>query len=244
MTTQFLPEPRDLRVPEDFEQAYIHPGSAHLRVNFVSSLDGAVEIKGRSGPLGGPADRAAFKAMRAVADVVMVGAGTARAEGYGPVRLDAAAERRRTGRGQAARPPLAVVTARGNLDPASQLFSSGDEVIVLTTARVVAERRDLAGVAELVDCGDAHVDLASAVAEMRGRGLGRVLCEGGAQLMRTLLVVGLVDELCLTFSPVLAGSQHVNLAGPGPLPEVERFRLESLIVGDGMLLTRYRHEDR
>ncbi|MBV9660652.1 MAG: pyrimidine reductase family protein [Acidimicrobiales bacterium] len=239
MTTQYLPTQVMLGSAEDLERAYLHPTEPHLRVNFVESLDGAVEIGGRSRPLGGPVDHDAFMAMRAVTDVIVVGAGTTRAESYGPVRLDEAAQDRRRARGQAALPPLAVVTARGDLDPTSRLFGPGSDVLILTTAQVVAERHDLAEVAELVACGDAYVDLGAAVGELRSRGLQRALCEGGAQLMRSLLMVGLVDELCLTFAPILAGSQYRRLAGPGPLPEVERFRLASLIVGDGMILTRY-----
>jgi riboflavin biosynthesis pyrimidine reductase len=178
--------------------------------------------------------------MRAVADVVLVGAGTARAEDYGPVRVSPDAEARRRSRGQQPRPPLAVVTARGDLEPDARMFGPGAEVLVLTTAKVVAERADLAKVAELIDCGDAHVDLDVAIGELRRRGMERVLCEGGAQLMRSLLMVGLVDELCLTYAPVLAGPQHRRLAGPGPLPHLERFSLASLIVGEDLVLTRYR----
>lgn len=239
MTTQFVPELAELARPEDFERAYAHPVQPHVRVNFISSLDGAVEIDGKSGPLGGPADRAAFMAMRAMADVIMVGAGTVRAENYGPVRLSQEAQQRRRERGQNPRPPLAVVTARGNLEPDARLFGPGANVLILTTSKVAAERPDLAKVAQLIDCGDAHVDLGLALAEMRGRGLARVLCEGGAELMRSLMMVGLVDELCLTFAPVLAGPNRRTLAGPGPLPQLERFRLAALIVGDDMVLTRY-----
>jgi riboflavin biosynthesis pyrimidine reductase len=239
VTTQFLPELSEIDGPEDFERAYLVPEKPHLRVNFISSLDGAIEISGRSGPLGGRADRAAFMAMRAVADVIMVGAGTARAEDYGPVRLDESVQQRRGERGQIPCPPLVVVTARGNLEPGARMFATGAEVIVLTTSQVVAERTDLARVAELVACGDAYVDLAAGLEKLRSRGLERVLCEGGPELMRSLMMVGLVDELCLTLAPVLAGPQHRRLAGPGPLPQIEPFQLSALIVAEGMLLTRY-----
>jgi riboflavin biosynthesis pyrimidine reductase len=82
---QLLPSGPDVDSPADLEAVYALPPHRHVRTNFVTSLDGAVELEGRSASLGGPADRAAFMAMRAVADVVMVGAGTARAERYGPV---------------------------------------------------------------------------------------------------------------------------------------------------------------
>lgn len=238
MIRRLLPERAVLDTRAAVEDAYIHPSDRHLRINFVASLDGAVEVGGRSGPLGGPADRAAFMAMRAVSDVVLVGAGTARAEDYGPVRLATEVQERRAGRGQAPRPPLAIVTARGDLDVGARLFEPDRDVVVLTTQRVAATRPDLAGVADVVVCGDDVVDVRAAVGELRDRGLGRILCEGGPALTRSLFEAGLVDEICLTFSPVLAGEGHARLSevwsgGPGS------FVLTSLMEGDGMVITRY-----
>ena len=235
---QLLPDPCELAGPADLERVYAPPGSEHLRLNFVTALDGAIEIDGRSGPLGGPADRVAFTAMRAVTDVVLVGAGTARAENYGPVRLpDDAVERRRT-EGRATRPPVAVVTAQGHLDPDSRLFSDGAEVIVLTTDAVVGAGR-LAGVAaNVVACGAERVEPTLVVAELRRRGLGRILCEGGPRLARDLLGAGLVDELCLTLAPLLGGGGRATITGPGPGAPVA-LHLSGLIEGDGLLLARY-----
>lgn len=241
---QLLPTDRRLTGPADLELAYEHPGAHHLRVNFISSLDGAIEIDGRSGPLGGPADRAAFMAMRAVADVVMVGAGTARAENYGPVKLDADAQKRRLERGQAAHPPLAVVTARADLDPAARMFAEDGEVLIITTERSADQRPELAAAAELLPCGESMVELRRAVETLRSRSLGRILCEGGPELMRSLLSAGLVDELCLTISPLLAGPQRRQLSGDAPPPAPERFRLAALLEGDGMILARYEGPDR
>jgi riboflavin biosynthesis pyrimidine reductase len=241
---QLLPTERRLAGPVELEQAYEHPRPDHLRVNFISSLDGAVEIDGRSGPLGGPADRAAFMALRALADVVMVGAGTARAENYGPVKIDAEAQKRRLERGQAPRPPLAVVTARAALDPAARLFAEEGEVLIITTQRSADQRPELAAGAELLPCGESMVELRRAVEALRSRGLRRILCEGGPELMRSLLSAGLVDELCLTISPLMAGPQRRQLSGDAPPPAPERFRLAALLEGDGMLLARYEGPDR
>lgn len=239
MIRSFWPKDEILEQPGQVEAAYLHPTERHLRINFVVSLDGAVEVAGRSGPLGGPADRAAFMAMRSVADVVMVGAGTARAENYGPVRLSADVQQRRRARGQAARPPLAVVTARGELAVGARMFEPDRDVIVFTTERVAAARTDLAEVAEVVPCGVGVVDVTEVVSHLHERGLGRILCEGGPTLTRALFEAALVDEMCLTFSPVLAG------AGPHRLSEAwrgdpGRFSLTGLMEGDGMVITRYR----
>lgn len=238
MIRQFLPAPAVLASRAEIEEAYIHPSGRHLRVNFVASLDGAVEVGGRSGPLGGPADRAAFMAMRAVADVVLVGAGTVRAEDYGPVRLIEEVQERRIRRGQSPRPPLAVVSARGDLSPAARLFEADRDVIVFTTEAVAEARRDLADVAEIVPCGSGGVDVSIVLAELRRRGMGRILCEGGPALTRSLFAAGLVDELCLTLSAVLAGEGRQRLTqgwtgGTGPL------ELTALMEGDGMVITRY-----
>ena len=232
-----------LTTPREVEEVYVHPSAHHLRVNFVASLDGAIEIEGRSAPLGAPADRTAFMAMRAVADVVLVGAGTARAENYGPVRIDPDAQLRRASRDQSARPRLAVVTARGDLLPASRMFGGEDPVIVYTTDQVAGTRTDLGAVAELVGCGPSHVDLAHVVSDLGARGLGRIVCEGGAALTRDLFSADLVDELCLTIAPVLAGAGHRSLQAawegvPG------RFAMIGVLEGDGLLLTRYGRPDR
>lgn len=242
---QLLPDVRPLDGRRDLEELYLPPTGVHLRVNFVTSLDGAVEIGGRSGPLGGPVDRDAFMAMRAVADAVMVGAGTARAEDYGPVRFDAGARARRVERGQPERAPLVVVTRRGMLSPDARMFEEPGGVIVLTT-QATAARDDIVAlgkVAEVLAFGDLEVDLAAAVAELHRRGLGRILCEGGPMLTGDLFVAGLVDELCLTLSPVVAGGEHRHLgqrwpASSGPLS------LTGLVEGDGMLVARYSTRDR
>ncbi|HMC40053.1 MAG TPA: pyrimidine reductase family protein [Acidimicrobiales bacterium] len=243
MIRQYLPEPRLLETAQDLEDAYLPPDHRQVRVNFVSAIDGAVEVGGRSAALGGPPDRAVFMAMRAVADAVMVGAGTARAENYGPVRLDADVSARREARGQAARPPLAVISAKGDLDPQARLFDPDGQVIIFTTQEVAAARHDLADVAEVVASGDGEVDLAHVLSFLHDRGLGRVLCEGGPFLTRRLLEGGLADELCLTIAPVLAGAGHRSLSqiwmgDPGQL------HLTALMEGDGMIITRYEVESR
>lgn len=237
--TQLLPDRRELAGQEDLEQLYMPDGDQQLRINLITSLDGAVEIEGRSGPLGGPGDRSAFSAMRAVADAILVGAGTARAENYGPVRIAPGVLQRRAGRGQTPRPALAVVTQRGDLDRHSRLFSGDDRVLVLTTEEVAAGRPDLADVAEVLTCGRSEVDLGSALGELHRRGLGHILCEGGPALARSLLSAGLVDELCLTISPVVVGGGR-RLFGEQHLKRAELFELAVVLEADGMLLARYR----
>jgi riboflavin biosynthesis pyrimidine reductase len=236
---RLYPSVGDVTGDAGLEEEYFVGAAPHVRANFVASIDGMVELGGRSSPLGGPADRSAFMAMRAVADVILVGAGTVRKEKYGPVRLDNAVQERRRGRHQAPLPQLAIVSNRGELDPTAKVFSGDSKPLLITSAAAAADRTDLAAVAEMVVCGDQRVDLAMARRELGARGLGRVLCEGGPTLLGSLIGADLLDELCCTTSPWLAGPGHGALLGDQPLPEPVSVRLTAVLEGDGMLLVRY-----
>ena len=236
---QLLPSGPDVDTPAEIEAVYLPPPGRHVRTNFVTTLDGAVELDGRSGSLGGPADRAAFMAMRAVADVVLVGAGTVRAERYGPVKLDEHVQERRAARGQTPLPRLAVVSARGDLDPGARVFKSDTPPILVTCVAAVEARPDLDAIAEVIICGEGSVDVKLAVEALTEAGLTRILCEGGPTLFWSLLEAGLVDEACLTFSPVIAGAGKRRLSGELPLETPARFQLLGLLEGDGALLARY-----
>lgn len=235
-----LPEVRDLPDRSAFEVVYLPAGDRHLRVNFVTSVDGAIEVDGTSEALGGPPDKDAFMAMRAVADVILAGAGTVRAEGYGPAKLDAATRQRRTERGQAPLPPVAVVTASGGLARDSRLFTEATHgprpIVLTTTAAPVAGLEELA---DVIACGEDQVDLPVALLSLAERGLRWILCEGGPGLAANLMAAGLVDELCVTIAPQLAGGGHRELSSIWS-GEPARLHLETLIEGDGMLVARYR----
>jgi riboflavin biosynthesis pyrimidine reductase len=241
---QLLPSAGDVDGAEALEAFYYVPPGRHIRADFVTSLDGAVEIGGRSRPLGGPADSAAFMTMRAVADAVLVGAGTVRAENYGPVRLDEPVQNRRTRRDQTALPRMAIVTQSAEISLDAKVFGGAVKPLLMTTARTIAQRRELSGVAELVECGVDTVDIRRVVDALISRGMPRILCEGGPSLLRSLLAEDLVDELCQTFSPVLAGSQHRRLTADLPLPMPLELRLDGLLEGDGLLLARYGRADQ
>jgi riboflavin biosynthesis pyrimidine reductase len=202
-------------------------------------LDGAIEIQGRSGGLGRPADRAVFMAMRAVADAVLVGAGTVRDEDYGPVRMSEEVIARRRTRGQRDIPELAIVSSQAGLRPDAKVFSGAGRPLLLTSEMACARRPDLASQAEMIPCGEIRVELPVALAALADRGLGRLVCEGGPTLFRSLLIADLVDELCLTHAPVLTGSPHRHLTGDAPLGEPLRLTLTGLLEGDGLLLARY-----
>ncbi|MDQ6838305.1 MAG: pyrimidine reductase family protein [Actinomycetota bacterium] len=229
--------------PGSLEALYQAPRPSWVRANLIVSLDGAVELEGRSSQLGGPDDRLVFSALRALADVVLVGSGTARTENYGPVTLPAAARSRRIERGQSPRPPVAVLTNRADLDPQGRLFTEAvdDPVpLILTCDKAPIDARSaLAKRADVVICGDESVDLTVALDQLRARALTGVLCEGGPTVVTSLLAAGAIDELCLTQAPVLAGPGHLGLVAGAPLADPVRAHLVHLLVGDGLLFNRY-----
>jgi riboflavin-specific deaminase-like protein len=212
-----------------------------VRMNFVSSLDGAVEVDGYSRGLSDEADQRVLQALRVHADAVMVGAGTLRHEGYGPVRLTDEEHKTRTSQGIQPDPTLVVVSSSLALDPTQKALAQAPvRPIVLTHAAAPAQRRaELAEVADVVDCGDAVVDLAVGLAELRTRGLAHVLCEGGPHLFGALLSADLVDEMCLTVSAKLAGSGAGRIVADGPRDTPAQMRLVHVIAAGDTLLTRY-----
>jgi len=238
--------------PEALEEVYAHrPGE--LRANFAVTMDGAVELDGHSGALGGAADRELLATLRSLSDVVLVGAGTARAENYGPVWVSPARRERRAARGQAPLPTLAVVTRSAELDPSGRLFGEArsdqpepPHPVVVTCLAAPAERRQrLAEVAEVLVVGDAQVDLPGALERLRERIGGRVLTEGGPRLLGDLVGDGLLDELCLTHSPLVAGPGRARLTdgwAPRQVAALTGLRLVALHAGGGQLFARYRTE--
>jgi riboflavin-specific deaminase-like protein len=211
------------------------PGRPWVLVNMIASVDGATTIGAVSGPLGGPADKIVFAAIRSVADAILVGAGTVRAERYGPPKP------RPDGR----RPRIVVVTTSGALDPGLRLFAEAPPgeppPIVLTCEACPADRRAvLADVAEVVVAGDAVVDLPAALAELAGRGVGVVLCEGGPTLNGQLVAADLVDEWCASIAPVLVAGASSRPAAGGLAPDgAVALRLDRLLVEDDLLFARY-----
>lgn len=222
------------------------PDRPWVMVNMVMTADGSVVAgNGRSGPLGGPADRAMFRALRGQADVILAGATTARLEDYGPPRLPPTVEAARTAAGRAPRPRLAVVCGSLNLDPRARLFQGGPDdprpIVVTATAsiRAHAAAAGLEEVATLVPAGEETVDLARACRILAREYATRVLLvEGGPSLNHQLIAADLVDELCLTVSPTLSGGAPLTVASGTPT-DLRRLDLSRVAEEDGFLLLRY-----
>lgn len=241
---QLLPHPVEpVDGPELYrsDQRTPHEHRPWIAVNMVTSVDGATAIGGRSAGLGGSADRAVFVALRSIADVILVGAGTVRAEDYGPPRTSETDQRRRAERGQAPYPRLAVVSGRLQLDPGARLFSDpARRPIIITVAAADPERRArLASVADLVDAGDRTLDPDVALAALHQMGAAVVVCEGGPVLNGELVNAGLVDELCLTVSPLLVAGPSARCTHGAELAVPEQLELSRALEDNGTLLLRY-----
>jgi riboflavin biosynthesis pyrimidine reductase len=220
-----------------------------LRANMIASTDGASAVAGRSGGLGGPADRMVFTVLRSLADVILVGGGTARAEHYRPVTPSLVWEGLREGR--AAVPPIAVVTSRLDLAACPALLTgtwAGAQTIVLTTAAATKDANAMAaldGVARVLVAGPDRVDMGQAVSALAALGFGQILTEGGPHLLAQLAGAGLVDELCLTTSPVLAAGRasRIVVSPEGPAANgkdpVVSLDLTHVLTDAGFLLSRY-----
>ena len=213
-----------------------------LRVNFVESIDGAATVDGRSGGMSGPADKRRFEVLRRVADAVIVGAGTVRIEGYGPLRVSDASADWRTAHGMSAHPVFVIVSRSLQLDPASRIFTEARvRPVIVTTASAsnAAARSRFDAVADLIAIGDEAVDLSGAVAALHARGLNRLLCEGGPSLFGSLLAADLVDELCITIAPQLNSGDSRRIVDGAP-EAARAMRLLEVLESGSELLLRYR----
>ena len=225
----------DARQPPD-------PGRPWVTVNMISSVDGAMALDGRSGDLGGAGDKAVFRALRALPDVIVVGAATVRAERYGPPRPTEAVRAARLGRGQTAVPRLVVVSGSLDLDTDLGLFTDAEVVpMVVTTTHADAERAArLAEVAEVVRLPGERVEPRALLAHLAADGAAVALCEGGPSLNGQMVAAGLVDEWCTTVAPLLVAGDAGRVAAGAPVAAPEPLALRRVLADeDGYLFLRY-----
>lgn len=229
----------------DLAGLYAYPeGRAWLRANMVSTVDGAATgPDGKTGTINNDADRQVFMLLRALADAVVVGAGTARVEGYGrprPVRGERASLRS----GRPAAPALVVVSRSANL-PAKLALPAEDDgsgEVTLVTCTAAGERaldtaRSALGEDRVLVADGDDVDLPAMVEHLHGLGMTRLLTEGGPHLLRDLAAAGLVDEICLTVVPHLLAGAHPRILAGAEVTLEMRPRL--LLEADGTLLGRW-----
>jgi riboflavin biosynthesis pyrimidine reductase len=228
-----------LTVYGDLPQAGSRPA---VRLNMVASVDGRTSVRGSSGALGGQGDHRVFLVLRALADVILVAAGTVRSENYGPARLPSTAQDARRRRGQTPEPAIAVVSRSCQLDWQSRFFTDAtSRPLVITAAKAPSASLEVAaGVADVVVAGSTTVELPRALDALAQRGARSVLAEGGPTLNGYLAGAGLLDELCLTLSPHLVGSDVATILGPATLRAPEELCLRSVCEEDNFLFLRFR----
>lgn len=230
----------DLVDPQEIAAAYLaddrpaHPDRPWTTLGMIASVDGAATVKGGSTGLGGPPDRAVFRALRAMTDVILVGASTVNAEGYRAVGLPEELVAWRRERGLSDAPRLAIVSNSLDLRLSDSLVAS-HPLIVTSRAAPIDRLDSITPGAEVVVAGAERVDFGMALGELAVRGAGRVLVEGGPRVNGQVL--GRLDEVCVTVAPILAGGD-----GPRIVVGAERLRrgfLARIIHSEGFLLLRY-----
>ncbi len=224
----------------------------------ASTADGAAAVEGRSGAIGGAGDKEVFRAVRAVADAVVVGAGTVTAERYGPIRTPADLVSARVERDQQPHPRAVVVSGRLSLDPGLPLFAEAhadteadpDAGTDHTTPRPLvvhgpgapaSSREALAPVADLVELGAGDgggVDPVALLSLLHQQGHQVVVAEGGPTLNGALVAADLIDELCLTLDPMVVGGHAPRIATADGPPAARAWRPAHLLEHDGALFWR------
>ena len=232
----------------DLPALYAYPDGRWLRANMVSSADGAATLHGLTRPLSSDTDRRVFALLRTLSDVILVGAATVREEKYQPARPRELWSHVRDGRPPT--PPVAVVTRRLDFDLDCPLIAAAPphaRTIVITVAQAPADRRaELARHADVIVAGEETVDLQAAVGALAERGYRRLLAEGGPHLLAQFLEADLLDELCLTVGPLMAGPDASRIVtgppGTGPAAPLA-LTLAHVLEEDGFLFCRYTRRD-
>jgi riboflavin biosynthesis pyrimidine reductase len=231
-----VPSDLDLGSDRALHLAYAPPKRAWVRANFISSIDGAAWLNGTAGALGTPLDQAILAILRAHADVVVVGAGTVRAEQYGPLRHTAARVELRREAGLESTARLAVISRSLRFTGRERWIAEAPVPPLILTGEATA--RAIPG-AETVVCGEEAVDPARAIDALAERGLLGVLCEGGPTVFAEFAASGRLDELCLTISPVMAGPGALRIVDGVSWRESHRGALTQLIEDEDLLFARY-----
>lgn len=241
---RLLPEPAEALDDEGILASYAPAGDGPwLRMNFVSSLDGAATRDGLSGGLGDAADRRVFELLRRQADAILVGAGTARDEGYGAMRLSPEAVAWRETAGMPPHPVFALVSRGLRLNQNSPVFSEAPVRPIVFTVSGSPEhlREELSRRADVVVAGRDDVDPVRVREYLADRGLRGVHAEGGPSLFGAFLAARAVDELCLTIAPTIEAGRAPRIAA-SPVASPTSMRLVALLRSGDELFARYRRD--
>lgn len=238
-----LPESITNISDEQLLERYNSKQRPFVRFNFVSSIDGSAQVDGLSAALGSEGDHRIFALIRRLADVIVVGSGTVRAEGYEGALVSAQDSQWRTSHGLRAHPALAIISTGLNLDPDAPIFTQSPvPVMVFTTVDVTAELRQSFGEdVELIQVAqrDGGCDAAEIVAYLDQHDLGFIHCEGGPHIFGQFATAGAVDSACVSLSPVLVAGEGKRITAHDK-ETFQQFSLHSLFEEENMLFSDYR----
>lgn len=232
---------------QDLAHCYAYPSRDEhevvIRANMVSTVDGAAAgANGLSGTINNSADYRVFRVLRSLAHVVLVGAGTARKEGYTKIKAPSELADLRTQSGISKDLEFAVISRSGKM-PAKTLQGpdGGPQPIVFTTAAGQEELRQRHGtVRSIVAETGGGVDLNKVKEALGGLGLYRVLTEGGPSILAQLIDQNLLNELCLTTVNVLQPGDSLGITSHRDLTAaIHTTELVSLLNSDSTLLARW-----
>jgi riboflavin biosynthesis pyrimidine reductase len=214
-----------------------HADRPFTYLNMIETADGRAALDGRSAALGDEADLELLLELRMLADAVLIGKGTLRAEGYDRlVRAPARRERRRAA-GLAEDPLAVLISRRLDLPWDAGLFAAPEQPVLIYTASA-ASPPPLPAPIEVVRLPEPTAP--AVLADLRARGVLSVLCEGGPTLNRALLGDGLIDELFVTLAPLLTGDDEAPNIVEGPrLPVPVGLALRWVLRHGDELFLRY-----
>lgn len=216
------------------------PDRPWVMANMISTIDGAVELDGVSGGLGGPGDKLVFRALRGVADVIVAASGTVIAENYRRAQTPNDIQAMRVERGQRPRPRIAIVTNSLSIKPDHRIFDPEARPLIITSRSAPADRiAMLGGVADIIAAGDDAVDLNEALIALHRQGAETVLLEGGPTLNAAFVAADLLDEFCLSCSPMVAGGSGPRVVGATDTSTAHHMDLVRTLHHDSFLFHRY-----
>ena len=221
----------------DIYQTYKIEDEFHLRINMVSSLDGAISMNGRAKGLSSTVDQSIFHVLRSLADIILVGAGTMRDEEYKPARMSDEEKQLRVSNDQQEIPPIAIVTRSGKIDLSSKFFTEAVSKPIIFTTELGSRVLGNTDLADVYICGESKVDLKEVIDQLHKLVYRHILCEGGPSLNADMLEQNLVDELCLTTNPlILQGINKTIFNGP-LLEDPAQFSYKKIFINEGQLFS-------
>ena len=204
-----------------------------IRANFATTVNGVIQMEGRSFGVSGPPDKTVFRFLRSISDAILVGALTAQAEKYASPIPEPHSSKA---------PLLVVATNSLNIEDSHKIFNEESPPLIATSNATFeaypSKIERLSHRARFVAFGNRSIDFPQLFSYLRSQGITTLLCEGGPKLVSQLLIAELVDEICLTISPRIGNGTPTGFANIGSSTPIE-MHLESSFEVDGYLFCRY-----